>query len=378
MNVTNLESALVPNRYTTAGNVSVTDSAATGLSALHASTKVVLLSVDGADLRYTLDGTDAAADAGHPLADGSSTYLSRASAEAISLISESGTATVRVTEFCYARSNAKNESLDTVPFRKLYEAIIRMRELDPATADLSAAQKDVACEHASMAIEQVWTMAFWPTLCPIERREVTEEGLEDDDGEDLGTLRYIPRRAAGTWPLGTVKAVSCRNPNATDHAGYIDFSISRNGCEIGSLGGDHVWVHYRLEPPTYTMGSWKANETVSTGDIRYWSATGECYEALTDIAANSGITPANVEYWDVCPVPKMFFNYARLFASAMWLEEDGMAEKANARFVQAERELDRLFSRVFDQQQQFERAGVSGYGAASANRGTSVSEADES
>lgn len=361
--ISNLESALTPNHLADDQRLTVTGASVVSLAALHSRTQVVLVSVEDVAVRVTYDGSAPGATNGHLLAVGTELYLSRETAEALKALSTAGDAVLHVTEFRYRATNVRRESMQTRRYVDLQNAVIRLKELDPNTAELSAAQLEVVAEHITQAMQEAWEFEAWPELTVVERRDVVEEELLDDDGAVEDTLRYVQRRASGYWPIGTCYSISARNPKASQNPGRLSFSVVMEGYAVGELAGTQVWVEYKLEPSRFTAVPWKANESYSAGDLRFWSATGEVYECLADVEGGSGVTPGNLEYWDVCPVPRLFFDYVRLQAGAMWLDEDGMEEKAGKRFGQAARELDRIAEVQLDHQEQYRRARVDGYGA---------------
>lgn len=272
---------------------------------------------------------------------------------------------------------------------------MRLMNLDPDTASLSARAESVFVDAIQSALTQAWEQEFWPDLMLIEERyfrpawaigtayttgsEVYHDGvyytaLQNSTGKDPETEttyweetedldRYVSLDQTGETAIGTVKAASTRNPRVSRYPGFLYFSLSENGLQFTDLAPAEVFIEFRKRVPTFTRTAYVAGTTYAADALVYYATTGEAYKSLQ--GTNLGKTPgSNPTWWEKIDFPKLLQNAVVWRAYATMLRENGQKEKS-ARVISEEfdTELARLTRTVFRKQGQYVTARVTTYGS---------------
>ncbi len=145
--------------------------------------------------------------------------------------------------------------------------------------------------------------------------------------------KYLPWSMTGFWDMAICKGIYDQNPSAGDVVSYL-FNSDYHGCWPLNCDLTTVWVRFRLNPPVLTLTEFDAAETYSVGDIRYFPATGDCYQALLDSDGDP--------VWVKCDFPYFLRMYVPYAAAAELYGND--LETAGAMRSLADRELERAYA----------------------------------
>ena len=253
----------------------------------------------------------------------------------------------------------------TIPFKTALHGVCHMKGVDP-TKDLTPELALVFSQFITNRYIEIYKHAFWPELMVIEERAYRQthvpasEYLEDDEvysdvqdkyyiaAQDVpgGTAitnttywteltafnRYVPFiPPAGTSGLNIIAQaanMSRRDPRKTTGPGYIKFWLSRDGVQAPPEAGTTVWLEFRPPPPRFNSTLWNTTSAYIAGDVRYLSATGECYVALVPNSNQNPVTTTGI--WQKVDFYADFELFVTRAAFADALIDDGQMEKAEA------------------------------------------------
>ena len=278
--------------------------------------------------------------------------------------------------------------MKTCTIKSVYEAIVRMRGIDPLTAGLSAAQKSQIADYINGRIIEGYTYAFWPEIMLAEQRQyratwdailnyatgdevfhVDAAGgenyyvslLDGNVGKDPDTettcwqtvgdefLRTISFRQQGETEMGAVDLQNCifdKDPRIYRFAGLVRDVISYEGGILISANKAPVrpWVWFRPPPPEYSLAEWSATATYAIGDIWYYATSGECYKALQP---STGKNPySETGHWQPVDFPAFLKKFVTHGAHADYLLDPVERAKEESIVVA---ELASLEERLVDQ-----------------------------
>jgi len=238
--------------------------------------------------------------------------------------------------------------MDTaIQWKKVFDSVVRLMQLDPDTADLTDARKAAIVDNINHWVRAAWEYGFWPDLTYCEERDVTTKA---DD------TKYVPWEEADKETIGHVRQVAERNPRGSWYPQPLGFGMIPEGAMIGPNDPDTVWVEFRIPAREFTMVAYAGDTTYGQGDLAYDDTTGETYKSLQD--SNTGHAVTETDWWELVEFPWKFYEYVRKRAYADELRQDGDKDKAKFQEDPAQGELDRVWDVETAQQKQTERAQV--------------------
>lgn len=279
--------------------------------------------------------------------------------------------------------------MKTCTIKSVYEAIVRMRGIDPLTANLSATSKALIAEQINERMIEAWQRRFWPEIMLAEQREyrgtwdtllnyitgdevyhVAANGDEHyyvslQDGNvgkdpDLETtwwsevgdefLRTIDFQQQGETEIGAVDLGNCvfeKDPRVYRFAGLIqDVIFYDSGILVNSNEAPaHPWIWFRPPVPEFSLTEWAIGTAYAIGDLCYYATSGESYKASQ---TSTGKNPySETGYWTPVDFPAFLKTYIKYGAHAEYVLDPVERGKAEGR---ATGELESLEERLVDQQ----------------------------
>lgn len=272
----------------------------------------------------------------------------------------------------------------TVTVKHIADRIHRSRGFDPDQVDMTVKERERYGDVITRHLRRAWDEAMWPQLMRVEQRtyrppwdaEVNysaghqvwdaangryRQSLQDGN---TGNTPAAAGEADGWWGdvEDFVRYISLEQPwepVAIDEDGVDvrEFAYYTNpigdpaarrvaGCRrladcvvLPDLADvpDEVWIRFRPAAPRFTLAEWSAAAAYAAGDVCYYGADGNCYQAG---APTTGDNPAAAGGpWNAVGFPDMFQDYVVLAALAELQSDDEGKYKTRAL---AEDELDRL------------------------------------
>jgi hypothetical protein len=279
--------------------------------------------------------------------------------------------------------------MKTCTVKSVYEAIVRMRGIDPLTANLSAAQMALIAEYINERMKAAWERTFWPEIMLAEQREYRatwdetlnyatgdevyheaadgsenyyislqdgnvgkDPDTETDYWEEVGDdfLRTIDFQQDGETEIGAVDLGNCvfeKDPRIYRKAGLVtDVVLYGNGILVNADEAPaRPWIWFRPPAPEFSLTEWDAGTDYAIGNLCYYATSGESYKALQ---VNSNRNPyTETEYWEPVDFPAFLKTCIKYGAHAEYVLDPVEHAKAEAR---AEGELMSLEERIVDQQ----------------------------
>jgi hypothetical protein len=238
--------------------------------------------------------------------------------------------------------------MKTVTVKAVYEAIIRLRGYDPASATVAAGERARIAELLNERLEQIYEHAMWPEILLVERRQyratwsaavLYAEGDEVFYTTSGGDEKYYISLQGANTNHNPETATTWWEEVGDDFQRTIDFEQDGEN-EIGSVDlqncvfeydprlyrgkgrildvefyGDAIivnadtaptrpWIRFRPPAPIISLTVWSAVTEYAIGDTCYLAATGESYKAL---AANTNKDPqSETDYWEPVGIPALF------------------------------------------------------------------------
>jgi len=244
----------------------------------------------------------------------------------------------------------------------VFEGVLRAQGLDPATANLSTAEKARVATLVSRALAKAWRMTMWPQLLVVKRIEFRDTWDADDSYETDDEVYYAehywrslvdgnsgttPGTDAAKWTAAEGDMVYSVNFAAHGidemdlEAGCFSadpervrdpkkYALMRTGTGAAVVAADGAtmptrpYIRYRPFPPKYSWAAWAAGTAYTTGDVVYHD--GECYMAQ---ASSTGTEPGTDEdKWAPQPVPEMFVDFIEEWCVAQRMQDDDGKAKA--------------------------------------------------
>lgn len=264
----------------------------------------------------------------------------------------------------------------TIPVKKVYEDIVRLGGLDPATAGLTSAKIATIADLINDRLLEGWEAEFWPDLMLVEQRhyrEAYDAAANYATGEEVyvgavyyrslhdGNVGHAPATSPAWWQeysdslirtidfdqdgetvIGAVDAQQCVysvDPRVYRGSGLIgDVSVYNHQILVSSeLAPVAPWVKFRRVCPEFSLTEWDGGTNYAIDDLCYLAGTGESYKALQ--ASTNKNPQSETDYWEVVGFPQIFRVFVRHAVAADRTQEDTGRAQARAR---AEEELDRL------------------------------------
>ncbi|MDD8011868.1 MAG: hypothetical protein PHX05_00120 [Acidobacteriota bacterium] len=279
--------------------------------------------------------------------------------------------------------------MKTVTTKALYEAIIRKRGYDPASANVAAAEQARIADWINERLEEIYEYYMWPEVLLVERRQYratwesaliyalgaevfhttsggdekyyislqgantaknpeTETAWWAEVGDDF--LRTIDYQQAGETEISAVDLQECAydyDPRIYRGKGRIlEVEFYGDALIINSDDAPtRPWIKFRPPAPQISLTAWSAATNYAIGDLCYLAATGESYKAL---AANADKQPdSETAYWEPVSIPALFQRYLAHAVHADFLLDPIERDKERA---QAEKILGDLEDRQINQQ----------------------------
>jgi len=260
----------------------------------------------------------------------------------------------------------------TVTYKSVLEGCAVRNGVIPSSSSYSPEYVQMLTEFINDRVREALEFTFWPELTLSEQRAFRDDwlvttayvtgdevwdptseeyyiALQDntgstpasnpgDWGTDFTVSTLIEYEQDGKTPLGYIEGVYKDNPETCERPRGVAYVIAPTGVRVFDAGGSQVYVRFMEREPIFTSVLWSASETNVIGDLRYDTASGECYKALL---SSLNVTPVgNPATWEIIKFPWAFAAYVRWAAGEMdTLREDGQHGKAFALNEEAENRL---------------------------------------
>jgi len=271
--------------------------------------------------------------------------------------------------------------MKTCTIKSVYEAIVRLRGIDPLTANLSAMQKALIAEYINDRMPDGWERMFWSEIMLAEQREYRDTWDDEenyvvgdevyheaaDGGEhyyislqntnvgkdpDVETLwwaevgdsflRTLSFQQDGKTEIGAVDLQNCvfdKDPRIYRFAGRIeDVIFYEDGILVSAnVAPARPWIWFRPPVPEFSLTEWDAGTAYAIGDLCYYATSGESYTALQSSTNKNPYQ--QTEYWKPVDFPAFLKTFIKYAAHAEYLLDPVEHGKAETR---AQTELDGL------------------------------------
>lgn len=249
----------------------------------------------------------------------------------------------------------------------MFNQVLSARGLDPATANLSTAEKARTAAMVTRAVSKAWRMSLWPQLQVVKRIEFrqtwdaldeyesgdevyhcSEMGIEgywrslvdDNTGVEPGTnaaswarcesdmLFSISYAEHGIDEMDLAGSCFFSNPERVRDPRVYMLTRTGTGAAVVTNGSLDVparpYIKYRPFPPKYSWEAWAAGTAYAIGDVILHD--GDCWCAQT---SSTGTTPGTDEtVWAPMPVPEMFMDFVEDWCTAQAMQDDDGKAKA--------------------------------------------------
>ena len=214
--------------------------------------------------------------------------------------------------------------MKTVSYKSLRDGVIRRMGLDASLTPLDSQSAAIA-EYLQSALEAGWDFYPWPDITLTEQRTPT--------GTPATT---ISATQPGETVIGEFLQILSENPD-DDTVIPMSYDFHATGTEAvidtaKYSAGEPVWVRFRIPIPQFSSTEYSASTAYAPGDVVYHPASGDCYLCT---AASTGNAPTNASFWRRQQVPDYLGEYAKLYALAETLQEDGQYDKAAYQFTRS-------------------------------------------
>ena len=236
----------------------------------------------------------------------------------------------------------------------MFEQVLNGRGLDPATANLSVAEKARIAQVVSRAVSKAWRLTMWPQLLVVKRvtfRPMWDAGDEYEEGDEVywfdgywrcqadNTVAIEPGADASFWVrcesdmLYSVNyaehgvdemdlAAGCfvSNPERVREPRVLPMMRTGTGAAVVAREPvpPLVWIKYRPFPPKYSWEAWAVGTAYTAGDVILHD--GDCWCAQQ---SSGGTMPGTDEdVWAPMPVPEMFVDFVEDFYVAQAMSDD--------------------------------------------------------
>ncbi|MFA5187299.1 MAG: hypothetical protein WC551_12545 [Patescibacteria group bacterium] len=289
--------------------------------------------------------------------------------------------------------------MKTCIIKKVYESILRLRGIDPATADVTAAENATIAEYINERAETGWRRYFWQEIMKTEQRQyrATWDGsltyatddevfYEDADGNEKyyvslqdANVNYNPATETDWWAevgedfqrtidfqqegeneIDDVDLENCiydKDPRIYRFAAVVRPVIFfEDGIQVTAEEAPaKPWVRFRPPPPEFSLTEWSDATNYAIADLVYLAGTGECYKAL--LPSLNKNPESETTYWEPVDFPKYLKAYVVFGAHADYLIADPPARAGY--LAEAEKALDELEDELVDGRGEIRKAQFS-------------------
>jgi len=279
--------------------------------------------------------------------------------------------------------------MKTITTKSVWEAIVLMRGVDPATAAYSAAQNALIAVYINERVVKAWQRAFWAEIMLAEQRQYRatwdatlnyatgdEVYYETSDGSELyyislqdGNVNYNPETETDWWEevgdgflrtidfeqegeteIGAVDLQFCifdQDPRIYRFSGLVlDVMFYGDGILLSSnTAPARPWVWFRPPVRAFSLTEWSGATLYAIGDLSYLASTGLSYKALQ--TSTNKNPESETDYWEPVEFPAFLKTYVSNGAHADYLVDPVETAKFENK---AEAELESLEQRLLDQQ----------------------------
>jgi len=304
----------------------------------------------------------------------------------------------------------------TVPYKSVYEGILRRAGQDPRGDAVSTDNGLTVSQHVNARVKRAWFLWEWPEWTVTEERAfrqvwnsdhqfylVNVNGVPDEvfyapnvDTHSLEGAGYyrVKEDAPGNPPIGTppsdttfweaftpdtyiaydqvcrrrigeVLEVYSANPAVVKPPPCLAHQPTEKGIQVYDASGLlTVFIKYLIPAEQFTIFPYIATRTYLRGDIVYMPDPGECYQAIR--AANNQDPVSQVAYWRQCLFPEVLAEYVKAGAYADTLRETDTTDERDPVLLQirgqkigiadgeAEDEINRQINRLQAQGQHYQ------------------------
>lgn len=260
--------------------------------------------------------------------------------------------------------NRDKPIMRTVPFRQVFDQVVRMYGRDSRT-NISSDLRNALVDRINERVRTICQCWRWPEWELTEERAFRQvwradnqylrvslpDGFPDevfylgdgftagDDsfGDNFGYYRVVadaandppvgsvPGTDTDVWEainpvdtfiaydqgckrsIGIVRGIYSQNPRVPTGSanGLLRYMPSEKGVDVCGSGNSTVFVTYTMPVPRYTMLPWLAGKTYVRADVIFDPATGECFQALDTTTTDL----SDVNHWRWIPFPDKWKKY---------------------------------------------------------------------
>lgn len=232
----------------------------------------------------------------------------------------------------------------TVTFKSVIEGTAMLGGVSPSDPVYTQIAPELA-HHITTAYRLAWDLYDWPeTLCYIA------DTIESHP--TATSAKYLPW-TNGDRDIKTLFGVSKYDPRVKEHPEPITgYRLGPDGFYFPETTETAVWLEYREPAPRFTSTAYAAGTAYVTGDLVYYSTTGECYRAKQSTTGNA---PTNTTYWLKLDFMALLDEAVKAAAHAARTRAEGREQ--TAAFIQSvvEDHLENEIDLLDQQSQRFKR-----------------------
>lgn len=198
-------------------------------------------------------------------------------------------------------------------------------------------------------------------------------------GSNSPQNQLIPWQQTGENVIDSVFTAWKDNPSYTSYPRPQGYQTTGDGLMIVGVGGtgytygwgvtpntafsgavlpnNLVYLNYRPRSPDFSAAAWDQTVIYTSGEsILFTDSTGtqNFFECIVPTTAAQGNSPdVQPSYWEIIPIPEIFFKYIVYGSYADWLRQDGQTDKADNADETAEGQLASEFDRQERQMQNY-------------------------
>lgn len=271
----------------------------------------------------------------------------------------------------------------TVPFKTLFDGVVRRLGLDPLT-DIGQDVARAIVQCINERVDLVWPVTILPEITLTKEmgfRPVWQPSVQYHLNDEI--LFHVDKQyyvATGDPPINESPATSAiwhpleqvepfidmdftqtvygiykgdpsvvTNPNGDCSIQGLAFQPSARGVKVIGSHGNTVWVWAGIPIPQYSIAPWIDTKPYLPGDIVYLDARprattyGRCYTCLV---ANTGLL--NAAHWGESVVPRLLLGYLLAGATADCLRSGKPDQLKIASAAVQDAEADRRYQALVD------------------------------
>ncbi len=273
--------------------------------------------------------------------------------------------------------------MNTVKIEKILRGVVGLKGYDFSMYTLSDAEREKWGDAINDALIEAYAEQKWPQMIRTEERQFRPDWAVDVAyTAGMGVLHeskyydalvdntgVVPGRDEDTWsePVEMSMFVQFEQPWEGIQMDATGIDLNRfayltdprlkpdtppvRGCRfwmdsvlLPRVDQITVWCRFIPKRENFDLTEWADDESYERGDVRYRTATGDCYRALEDVEAGGSAPDSNIK-WLRIRIPEFMKRYVKLSVAADEMSEESGRFRTKAA---AENELIRMSDTIID------------------------------